>query len=81
MTDAELISKSPARFLRRADAATYVQQRWGMPCSRAWLAKLAVTGGGPLFQKAGKFPVYMTANLDDWAQSRLSSLKRSTSDA
>jgi hypothetical protein len=41
-------------FLRRADAANYVSKRYGFPCSRQWLAKLAVIGGGPLFRKAGR---------------------------
>jgi hypothetical protein len=35
-------------FLRRADAAAYVTDRYGFPCSRQWLAKLAVVGGGPV---------------------------------
>ena len=32
------------RFLRRADAAAYVTDRYGFPCSRQWLAKVAVVG-------------------------------------
>lgn len=68
-----------AHYLRRVAAANYVRESWGLPCSAKWLAKLAVTGGGPLFRKAGRFPVYTHADLDTWAQSRISAPRRSTS--
>lgn len=68
-----------AHYFRRATAARYVRETWGLPCSSKWLAKLAVTGGGPLYRKAGRFPVYTAADLDTWAQSRLGSPRRSTS--
>jgi hypothetical protein len=45
------------RFLRRADAAAYVTDRY-FPCSRQSLAKFAVKGGGPLYRKAGRVPIY-----------------------
>ena len=67
-------------FLRRAEAANYVSKRYGFPCSRQWLAKLAVIGGGPLFRKAGRFPIYKPADLDTWAQSRIGPARSSTSD-
>ncbi len=68
------------RFRRRVDAATYVREKYGLPCSPAWLAKLAVVGGGPIFQKAGRTPLYTDDSLDAWAESRLSPPMRSTSD-
>jgi hypothetical protein len=49
-------------FLRRSDAATYITQRYGFPCSRQWLAKLAVIGGGPLFRRAGHIQSMSRAN-------------------
>lgn len=67
-------------FLRRAAAASYVQDCWGLPCSRAWLAKLAVIGGGPIYRKAGRTPIYAPSDLDDWAQRRIGAPQRSTSD-
>ena len=67
-------------FLRRADAATYVTQHYGFPCSRQWLAKLAVIGGGPVFRKAGRYPVYEPTELDKWAEARLGPPQRSTSE-
>lgn len=39
------------RYRRRVDAAKYVREAWGQPCSPAWLAKLAVVGGGPIFSR------------------------------
>ena len=68
-----------AHYLRRAAAAHYVRETWGIPCSSKWLAKLAVTGGGPLYRKAGRFPVYTFDDLDIWAEGRLGSRRRSTS--
>lgn len=64
-TDAEV------RFLPRAKAATYVQAKYGFPCSPRWLAKLAVVGGGPRFLKSGRNPVYAPSDLDAWALARL----------
>ena len=68
------------RYLGRAEAAQYVRSRYGFPCSRQWLAKLAVLGGGPIFRKAGRNPVYAPADLDDWAMARIGEPQQSTSD-
>ncbi|WP_131118480.1 hypothetical protein [Lichenihabitans psoromatis] len=67
------------RFYRRDAAADYVKGQWGLPCSRAWLAKLAVVGGGPVFRKAGRFPLYLQTDLDEWARSRIGEPRKSTS--
>ncbi|MEY4967281.1 MAG: hypothetical protein RL274_2864 [Pseudomonadota bacterium] len=68
-----------AKYLLRCDAAHYVHKTWGIPCSRAWLAKLAVNGGGPTFRKAGKRPLYAPSDLDTWARSRIGAAQKSTS--
>ena len=68
------------RYLRRTDAAAYIASRFGFPCSRQWLAKLAVTGGGPVYRKAGRTPIYAPDDLDAWARSRIGAPQRSTSD-
>jgi len=78
MTDASQTCDN--RFLRRADAASYISERYGFPCSRQWLAKLAVIGGGPLFRKAGRFPIYAPADLDVWARQRMGRPQSSNSD-
>jgi hypothetical protein len=68
-----------SKYLRRADAAEYVRTTWGIPCSTRWLAKLAVTGGGPIFRKAGRSPMYLPADLDAWVEARVGAPQRSTS--
>ena len=73
------IPLASARFFRRADAAQYVRATYGFPCSRQWLAKLAVVGGGPMYRKAGRTPLYAPADLDAWATARIGSPQRSTS--
>lgn len=67
-------------FYRRREAAQYIRDRYNFPCAPAWLAKLAVVGGGPVFRKAGRFPLYDRNSLDEWAMSRLSQPVRSTSE-
>jgi hypothetical protein len=67
------------QYMNRARAAAYVAGRYGFPCSKQWLAKLAVNGGGPLFRKAGRTPIYAPADLDVWAESRIGDVVRSTS--
>ena len=66
-------------YMRRAEAAHYIQRTYGFACSRQWLAKLAVVGGGPVFRKAGRTPIYAPADLDFWAQARIGAPQRSTS--
>jgi predicted DNA-binding transcriptional regulator AlpA len=51
----------------------------GAPCSASWLAKLAVTGGGPRFRKIGRFPVYTCSDLDEWVEAKITAPRRSTS--
>ena len=66
--------------LRRKDAAQYVRDVHGQPCSPKTLAKLVVVGGGPAYRKAGKFPLYEPDDLDEWALARLSPKVRSSSE-
>lgn len=79
-TPSTIGSEASRRFLRRIDAARYVQQHFGFSCSRQWLAKLAVIGGGPVYRKAGRTPLYAPADLDAWAAARIGEPQRSTSD-
>jgi hypothetical protein len=70
------------RLLRRAEAAKYVTDTFGLPCSPRTLAKLAcVSSQGPPFHLAGRTPLYPTSGLDEWAQSKIGPLVRSTSQA
>jgi hypothetical protein len=63
-------SQSPLN-MRRAEAARYIRETYGIPCTPATLAKYACLNGGPIYRKAG---------LDAWANRRLSKLVRSTSE-
>jgi hypothetical protein len=67
-------------YMRRHDAANYLQQKWGKPCATSTLAKLAVVGGGPPYRKAGRTPLYTAEDLDLWAVSRIGGPQRSTAD-
>jgi hypothetical protein len=69
-------------YLRRPQAAKYVEETWGIPCSPKSLAKWAVVGcgSGPAFRKAGKFPIYETADLDAWAEAKIGPRVHSTSE-
>ena len=69
------------RLLRRSEAAKYVTDKYGIPCSPKTLAKLAcVSSEGPPFRLAGRFPLYPVSGLDVWAQSKIGPLVRSTSE-
>lgn len=58
-------------FMRRRAAGAYLQARFGI-ASYALLGKLASTGGGPKFHKAGRTCLYRPADLDAWARSQIS---------
>jgi hypothetical protein len=74
-----MLTQTAAVNMRRAEAARYVRESHGIPCSPATLAKYACVGGGPAFRKAGKFPIYSRDELDAWANARLSEPVQSTS--
>jgi hypothetical protein len=68
------------QLFRRVDAARYVEEAY-FPCSPKTLAKLAcVSSQGPPFRKAGRIPLYPKSGLDEWAQSKIGPLVRSTSE-
>lgn len=65
--------------LRREKAAEYLAFVYGITQSPKTLAKKAVTGGGPEFQKDGRWPLYTRQALDEWATERLGPVRRNTS--
>jgi hypothetical protein len=71
---------STPKYLRRKAAAQYIREHWGIPCSPNTLAKLAVIGGGPMFRRAGRIPLYTFADLDRHVEAKLGKPIRSTSD-
>jgi hypothetical protein len=71
----------PERLLRRSEAAKYVTETYGLPCSPNTLAKIAcVSSDGPPFRLAGRTPLYPTSGLDAWARAKIGPLVRSTSE-
>lgn len=67
--------------LRRGEASSYLEQKHGLTLAVATLAKYATVGGGPPYNKSGRFPLYEPAQLDAWAVKRLGPVRTSTSDA
>lgn len=65
-------------MLRRKAAAKYLTER-GLPIAPQTLAKYAVTGGGPVYRRFGRIPLYRAADLDSWALARLGPAQSSTS--
>jgi hypothetical protein len=69
------------RLLRRTEAAKYLTETYGIPCSPKTLAKLAcVSSSGPPFHKAGAYPLYPMDGLDDWAHAKIGPRVRSTAE-
>ncbi len=68
-----------AEYLRRKEAGEYLRVKFGHGSEKT-LAKLAVTGGGPVYRKAGKMVFYTPEDLDNWALSMMGVPRRTTSD-
>ena len=66
--------------MNRREASEYLRRRYGIQAKPATLAKYASLGGGPRFRRAGRFPVYSAADLDAWAEGRLTGLVASTAE-
>jgi hypothetical protein len=81
MNNIRAMADELGRLLRRQDAARYVTDNY-FPCSPKTLAKLAcICSQGPPFRLAGRMPLYPVSGLDEWAQSKIGPLIRSTSEA
>jgi hypothetical protein len=74
-----MIIDPEARLTRTAVAAALTAK--GFPVRAATLATKATRGGGPPYQLFGARPLYRWADALEWAQSRLSPPRRSTSEA
>jgi hypothetical protein len=73
------IPDDPEARLRR-DAAAAALTEAGYPIAKASLAWFATMGGGPVFQRFGRYPTYKWADLLSWARGRLSRPVTSTSE-
>jgi hypothetical protein len=58
--------------LRRAEASKYLADAHGVQCAVSTLAKLASSGGGPLYCRIGPYPFYATEDLDRWVEANTS---------
>ena len=79
--EAKKASEEIERLLRRQEAAQYVTDTYGLPCSPRTLAKLAcVSSRGPPFRKVGRWPMYPVSGLNAWVQDKMGPLVHSTSE-
>jgi hypothetical protein len=68
------------RRLTRREAADFLSER-GYRVAPTTLAKYATVGGGPIFEKFGRRPLYLPAELLAWVALHSSGPRRSTSQA
>jgi len=64
-------------FLSRKEAGAFLKERFGFGSKKS-LDKLAINGGGPEFQKAGRLALYTPEALPRWALSRIGPPQLST---
>ena len=67
-------------YLRRRAAAEYMRKNCAIPRSAKTLAKLAWIGGGPVYRRFGRIPLYLIADLDAYAEAKISKPVQSTSE-
>jgi hypothetical protein len=73
------IPDNPETLLRRRETAAALGEM-GFPTTEATLATQAVRGGGPPYRTFGRIPLYRWSEVLEWAESRLSAPRRSTSE-
>jgi hypothetical protein len=79
MIENNIENSSSKGILNSKEASLYIKSHGGI-ASESLLAKLRLTGGGPIFHKFGnKRIIYKTEDLDNWISSRLSKALESTS--
>src|SRR5262245_36553331 len=65
--------------LTRQEAGQYLTRKRGVPTSAKTLSKLATLSGGPRYRRFGRITRYDVADLDAYADSKISEPRRSTS--
>lgn len=66
------------KYLNRSEAAHYLTER-GLTTAKSTLQKMVTTGGGPTYRRFGHRAVYLPADLDIWAEQKLTSPRKSSS--
>lgn len=75
-----MLPSDPDARLTRTQAAAALSAA-GFPTSPKTLATKATRGGGPVYAMFGPRALYRWSDCLDWAQSRLTAPRRSTSEA
>ena len=70
----------PDTYMLRPEAAEFLTER-GFSTTKNTLQKYATTGGGPIYRIFGNRALYTGDDLLCWAEAKLSTPRRSTSDA
>lgn len=68
------------RGLKPDEASRLLANEFGISCQPTTLMKLRHTGGGPVFYKAGRFPLYAETDVRAWAATKISPRVASTSE-
>jgi len=71
---------SKAHRLTRREASAYLRDEWGVRRTFGTLANLAISGGGPEFQRDGTRALYTVGSLDTWAAKQLTPPAKSTAE-
>jgi hypothetical protein len=64
--------------LTRKEASTYLMRRWQLSYEPGSLARLGTAGRGPAYHMRGRFAYYAQADLDTWAQTKITAPRRRT---
>jgi hypothetical protein len=64
----------------RIQAAAYLSEKHKLKTSPKSLAKYVVTGGGPRYRKHGSRAIYTQTHLDEYAASKITEPRKSTSE-
>jgi hypothetical protein len=64
--------------LTRKEASNYLMRRWQLSYEPGSLARLGTAGRGPAYHMRGKRSFYAQADLDVWAQSKITAPRRKT---
>ena len=71
----------PQTWRSRSEAARRIRDIHGVPCEASTLAKEAHFGSGPTYRVIGGRAMYLDADIDAWAQSRIGRPVRKAADA
>jgi hypothetical protein len=78
----QLVPELAAQFvpvqpdLTRKEASIYLLRRWQLSYEPGSLARLGTAGRGPVYHMRGKMAFYALADLDAWAQAKITAPRR-----